>query len=1277
MKFLSRSFIKFSMSFLLVLTSMSNTLIYAQEETEYTPETQESVSESNDSKQENDETTSTIETDKKEETTDSPSTSSEGEQTPDNSSGTTKEDAANDYDISLVELDAPEQDDEYTISTVNATATIVSSSYYLYDTVSVDNTNVYVSSKWAKFTRKSDGQSVSGKAEPGTEYVMTFKLGANKDFVFSDDLKVKLNGNDTEVVIDDKGYATVTYTFEPNAELMQDITTASITLTAPVLNKEFTKKGSVALRTKDYYQRGFSINESDITYYTEDSVAKPATSYTVTIKLQNQSMFRYTENSVIKVNGDEAEFKLTDTGAEVTYTFPKTDSLEIANASVTIDSPKPGFELTKVAMFTVEGSDTEYTIDESNVSYTVSGKDIESNIAQYDTLYRVNFVLEAPEGYKFTRRTKITINGKNQTVSLNNDGTAKVGYTFAKVSCAELKNANIIIDSPVANTQLAKTALYTIAGSENEYVINEANISYTVDGVVVEDNVAQYETIYTVNFTLEAPVGYKFTKNSKISVNGKKQKVTLDGAFAKVSYIFDETKENVTEDNGVAKNTTTGEVYLSLAKATKNAKDGETIVLLKDVTDSVSISTGITLDLDGHTITAPEKSKIVSIDANGKLVTIKNGTLTGADSQVLYGGAIDIKSASEVDIDDVKFVNNKTAWQGGAIFASAQSGKLVVTNSTFENNSAVREGGAIYTSVETEITNCTFTGNSTSLDNPGSTGGAIYYASNNSPGSSTTLTLTNVKMENNTACAGGAIASGSSSYLYEGNVTGFTSTIVINGGTISNNTGKTNGGAVCLAGNGTRFIMNDGTISNNTTNGNGGAIYSSNWGGITINGGTINDNTAIDKGGAIYVEETEYSKTFGINTNLALGATVTGNNAYQGGGVYIKDAVQGNITGNVYNNTASVAGADIYANNAYNISLSGVNKDSELSIGCANGVSHPVDSWYNDTASSRWNAHGEETNWKLEPYTETILNGEVAIKAGHGVVTLKVDYIYEDGTTAKESYTAKYEMGGEYSVESPTISGYEADTGTVKGTVGTEDVNATVTYKRVVEPVVPTPTSTPEPTVNPGCPAGTVWNEERQVCETEVTPVVVPVVPNNGGGGDNTPTNTPVTTPEAAVEATPTPSTTTVIEDEVTPLVNGNKAWALINLIASIITAILAIVLLLSKHKKDNDDEEEDEEYAYQYQTSDEEEEPEQLTRKRRWKVAGTLVAIVSIILFILTEDIRQPMRLVDKWTIIMVILMLLNIVTLYFGRKWHEPDEEDEEEEKKAYHHTSAVSDD
>ena len=199
---------------------------------------------------------------------------------------------------------------------------------------------------------------------------------------------------------------------------------------------------------------------------------------------------------------------------------------------------------------------------------------------------------------------------------------------------------------------------------------------------------------------------------------------------------------------------------------------------------------------------------------------------------------------------------------------------------------------------------------------------------------------------------------------------------------------------------------------------------------------------------------------------------------------------------------------------------------------------------------------------------------------------------------------------------------------------------------------------------------GTLTVSEQPVVPTPVTPTTpsnnTPARTNNVPARAVTNPTTTTPAPEATVEpekAETTPAPTAKpekIKEEATPQAAPKGHWALINLIAAMLSVVLAVVALLAKHAKDEDDEDKDDQVVANENEDDDENES---TRHRRWKVIATIDAILAVVVFILTENISLPMVLVDKWTLLMVLFGLISIVSTYFARKWHEEDEDEDEE--------------
>lgn len=85
--------------------------------------------------------------------------------------------------------------------------------------------------------------------------------------------------------------------------------------------------------------------------------------------------------------------------------------------------------------------------------------------------------------------------------------------------------------------------------------------------------------------------------------------------------------------------------------------------------------------------------------------------------------------------------------------------------------------------------------------------------------------------------------------------------------------------------------------------------------------------------------------------------------------------------------------------------------------------------------------------------------------------------------------------------------------------------------------------------------------------------------------------------------------------------------WALINLLITLITFIISLFLIIVCFIKNNKD-------------------------KFIKRIVSIAIGIISIIIFFLTENINLSMTLVDKWTPLMAIILIINIILIFFPRK-------------------------
>ena len=136
---------------------------------------------------------------------------------------------------------------------------------------------------------------------------------------------------------------------------------------------------------------------------------------------------------------------------------------------------------------------------------------------------------------------------------------------------------------------------------------------------------------------------------------------------------------------------------------------------------------------------------------------------------------------------------------------------------------------------------------------------------------------------------------------------------------------------------------------------------------------------------------------------------------------------------------------------------------------------------------------------------------------------------------------------------------------------------------------------------------------------------------------------------EAAQVAKAAPAT--MIADKDIPMagVEENSYWALLNLIMTILTGIISAVLLVGYFGRKEDDEENDDENE------------DKTNRKGFTRVMSLIPAVGAAIIFILTENMNNPMILTDRWTILMAVILLIQAIVAIFAKKSEDEDEDEE----------------
>ncbi len=97
----------------------------------------------------------------------------------------------------------------------------------------------------------------------------------------------------------------------------------------------------------------------------------------------------------------------------------------------------------------------------------------------------------------------------------------------------------------------------------------------------------------------------------------------------------------------------------------------------------------------------------------------------------------------------------------------------------------------------------------------------------------------------------------------------------------------------------------------------------------------------------------------------------------------------------------------------------------------------------------------------------------------------------------------------------------------------------------------------------------------------------------------------------------------------------GNTSWSLVNLIATVTTIITVVYLALTRKKENENDEEK--------------------VIQKRTKVSmfvSSVLSLLSVILFFMTQDVTKVMQLVDIWTILFIGMVIVQWAIVVVSKK-------------------------
>ena len=443
--------------------------------------------------------------------------------------------------------------------------------------------------------------------------------------------------------------------------------------------------------------------------------------------------------------------------------------------------------------------------------------------------------------------------------------------------------------------------------------------------------------------------------------------------------------------------------YPTVADAIADAQQDDTIVLLRDVTENITINKSLTLDLGGFTLSGDVDAAVVTISGDETQVTVQNGTVTGGRNPQDGGGfAID---NAVVQLKDLSITDNETVGGngngevgGGGIYASYAD--VSMQNVTVSENSVTGSssdgGGILVRYGSLTMDGCHVERNTA----PDCGGGMILRHSE--------LNAANSFFENNTAPQGAGIYFNDASGDAEKGCSGKHEHL-ITGSTISGNTASNIGGGMYVGTISNLTLRNSKLLKNDGAS-QGGAIVAYSAGTIELDGVSISENKAASGAGILALGTVTGKPDIRLLNGTAIDKnTATG----YGGGIYAS-ASNINIAANsaVYNNTAATAGDDLFFFNNSTFTLPNAKDMSGDRILSSDKTE--ITGWYHD-GWCKWNAAANKGQggyeqigrWTAETADEYIPvekdSHAISLKAAH---PLMYTLTYDVTGDLPEGYTA-------------------------------------------------------------------------------------------------------------------------------------------------------------------------------------------------------------------------------------------------------------------------------
>ncbi len=304
-------------------------------------------------------------------------------------------------------------------------------------------------------------------------------------------------------------------------------------------------------------------------------------------------------------------------------------------------------------------------------------------------------------------------NGKQENCTANiNGGAIKVGGKNAFAQAVQVGMKNGYSENCAVNISGGEVVLNQ-TGSGEGYVYapyNDAYATATITGGAVSGNV----TALTVTNLGE--------DTATLTIfGGTFSGITVDEKYLAEGKTLDESGNVVDKAPEVKPVTVNGVGYDTLEAAIAAANTGDTVTLLADTTEDVTISKNITLDLGGKTLTNTNAGKATVTIAKGATATVKNGSVMGGTSfyTIQNNGTATLEDvtatagntgSSMIDNWGTLTINSGTYTGGLDTVKNEPNAKLTITGGEFTLTKGTSKGftGVVFNYGDLTITGGTF-----------------------------------------------------------------------------------------------------------------------------------------------------------------------------------------------------------------------------------------------------------------------------------------------------------------------------------------------------------------------------------------------------------------------------------------------------------------------------------------------------------------------------------------------------------------------------------------